>query len=206
METRLDPPMERALTLAWEAYCAGSFPVGCVIADADGAVVAEGRNRVGDAEAPPGRMRSTAIAHAEIDALSQLPMGDYSQFTLYSSLEPCLLCRSATLLSRIGTVRFLADDRLWDGLDRLPELNEQIERTHPEWDGPGVGAAALFAGVLPMAVQLLFSKNPDTIERCERAMPERVAAARRLIAQDRWPSRDLDLYAAIEFVRPVFAP
>ena len=206
METPLDSPMERALTLAWEAYCAGSFPVGCVIADGHGIIVAEGRNRVGDADAPPGRMRSTAIAHAEIDALSQLPMGDYSQFVLYTSLEPCLLCRSATLLSGIGTVRFLAADGLWDGLHRLPELNEHIERTHPQWDGPGVGAAAVFAGVLPMAVQLLFSKNPGTIARCERAMPERVAAARRLIAQDRWPSRDLDLYAAIEFVRPVFTP
>ena len=203
METRLDPPMERALTLAWEAYCAGSFPVGCVIADANGVIVAEGRNRVGDAEAPPGRVRSTAIAHAEIDALSQLPMGDYSQFVLYTSLEPCLLCRSATVLSHIGTVRFLADDPLWDGLHRLTDLNEQIEQMHPTWDGPGVGAAAAFAGVLPMAVQLLFSRNPGTIARCERAMPGRVAAARRLIEQDRWPSRDLDLYAAIEYLRPI---
>ncbi len=101
-------------------------------------------------------------------------------------------------------MRFLADDGLWHGLHRLTELNEQIERTHPAWDGPGQGAAAMFAGVLPMAVQMLFSRNQDTIARCELAMPERVAAARRLIEQDRWPSRDLDLYAAIEFVRPVF--
>jgi tRNA(Arg) A34 adenosine deaminase TadA len=205
MDDRLDPPMERALTLAWEAYCAGSFPVGCVITDGSGTIVAEGRNRVGDTDAPPGRMRSTAIAHAEIDALSQLPMGDHSRSVLHTSLEPCLLCRSATVLSRIGTVRFLADDPLWEGLHRLTELNEQIEHTHPSWQGPGVGDAAVFAGVLPMAVQLLFSRNPDTIARCERAMPDRVAAARRLIAQDRWPSRDLGLYDAIEFVRPVFA-
>jgi tRNA(Arg) A34 adenosine deaminase TadA len=198
--------MERALTLAWEAYRAGSFPVGCVITDPAGVIVAEGRNRVGDAEAPPGRVRSTALAHAEIDALSQLPMGDYSQYVLHTSLEPCLLCRSAAVLSHIGAVRFLADDGLWAGLDRLLELNEQIEQTHPTWDGPGVGAAAAFAGVLPMAVQLLFSRNPDTVARCERAMPERVAAARRLIEQDRWPSRDLDLYEAIEFVRPVLSP
>ncbi len=195
--------MERALTLAWEAYCSGSFPVGCVITDATGAIVAEGRNRIGDADAPPGRVRSTAIAHAEIDALSQLPMGDYTDHVLHTSLEPCLLCRSATLLSRIGTVRFLAHDGLWTGLDRLLELNEQIEQTHPAWEGPGDGVAAAFAGVLPMAVQVLFSRNADTIERCERAMPERVAAARRLIEQDRWPSRDLGLYEAIEFVRPL---
>lgn len=204
MDDVLDPPMERALTLAWEAYCAGSFPVGCVISDGAGTIVAEGRNRVGDADAPPGRVRSTAIAHAEIDALSQLPLGDYSGFVLHTSLEPCLLCRSASVMSRIGTVRFLAEDGLWRGLHRLTELSEQIERTHPMWDGPGRGAAAMFAGVLPMAVQMLFSNNPDTIARCELAMPDRVAAARRLIEQDRWPSRDLGLYEAIEYVRPVF--
>ena len=106
----LEPPMERALELAWEAYCAGSFPVGCVIADGDGTVVAEGRNRIGDATAPAGRVHATSLAHAEIDALSQLRAGRYGDHVLYTSVEPCLLCRSAAVMSHIGEVRFLAAD------------------------------------------------------------------------------------------------
>ena len=34
------------LSLAWEAYGAGTIPVGAALVDAEGAVVAEGRNRV----------------------------------------------------------------------------------------------------------------------------------------------------------------
>jgi tRNA(Arg) A34 adenosine deaminase TadA len=66
--------MRRALELAWDSYCAGSFPVGAVITDPAGTIVVEGRNRAGEADAPAGRMRNASIAHAEVDALSQLPM------------------------------------------------------------------------------------------------------------------------------------
>ena len=35
-----------ALVLAWEAYGAGAIPVGAVITDADGLLLAAGRNRI----------------------------------------------------------------------------------------------------------------------------------------------------------------
>lgn len=195
--------MERALELAWEAYCAGSFPVGCVIADGDGVIVAEGRNRIGDSTAPPGRVFSTSLAHAEIDALSQLPAGRYPHHVLHTSVEPCLLCRSASVMSHIGEVRYLAADPLWVGLDRLTEINEHVGAVHPRWTGPGTGLAAAFAFVLPLAVLLVFSSNPGTIERYERYDPDLLARARRLVDEDRWPSRDLTLRQAIEHVRPI---
>ena len=53
--------MREALALAREAYEAGEVPVGCVIADAGGAIIGRGRNRrqeLGD-----------ATAHAEIEAI-----------------------------------------------------------------------------------------------------------------------------------------
>ena len=47
----LDEPWHAALELAWEAYLAGTIPVGSVVADADGRIVARGRNRIFE---PPG--------------------------------------------------------------------------------------------------------------------------------------------------------
>ena len=37
-----------------------------------------------------------------INALSQLPAGRYPDHVLHTSVEPCLLCRSATLPGTIG--------------------------------------------------------------------------------------------------------
>jgi tRNA(Arg) A34 adenosine deaminase TadA len=82
MDGGLTAPMRRALELAWDAFRAGSLPVGAVLTDGNGVVVAEGRNRIGEGVAPPGRLRGTGIAHAEMDVLAQLPMGDYSDHTL----------------------------------------------------------------------------------------------------------------------------
>lgn len=64
-------PMRRALELAWDAYCAGSFPVGAVLTDPDGVIVAEGRNHAGESTAPDGLMRGTVIAHAEMSVLAR---------------------------------------------------------------------------------------------------------------------------------------
>lgn len=47
----LDERWRAVLELAWEAYLAGTIPVGAVVADADGRVVARGRNRIFE---PPG--------------------------------------------------------------------------------------------------------------------------------------------------------
>jgi hypothetical protein len=50
---------------------ADTIPVGAAVAGADGSVVACGRNRIFD---PPGRgLSGSRLAHAEVDALAQLP-------------------------------------------------------------------------------------------------------------------------------------
>ena len=63
-------PWQAALQLAWEAHGTGNIGVGAVLTDPAGAIIATGRNRVFDADAPPGRLRSTWLAHAEMDALA----------------------------------------------------------------------------------------------------------------------------------------
>ena len=55
--------MRMAISLAEEAAAAGEVPVGCVIADAEGRVIGRGRNRREE--------QGSAVAHAEIEAISE---------------------------------------------------------------------------------------------------------------------------------------
>ena len=190
--------MGRAVELAWESFRAGSFPVGAVLVDGRGEVVAEGRNRMGEGEAPAGRMRSTGIAHAEMDVLAQLPMGDYPDHTLFTSLEPCLLCRAALTMTHVGTVRFLAGDSLCEGLDQLRDINAHASRRYPVMEGPGDGIVAAFAGALPMAVLLLFNPTGTTADHYRLFDPVVFARAQRIVAENRWPSKALDVQGAVE--------
>lgn len=94
--------MQLALKLAREAAADGESPVGCVIVDADGIVVGEGRNR-------RERMRS-ATAHAEIEAINEacLNIGDWrlDGCSMYVTLEPCPMCVGAIIMSRIGSLYY----------------------------------------------------------------------------------------------------
>jgi tRNA(adenine34) deaminase len=73
--TPIPTPWRLPFELAWEAFRAGSRPVGAVLVDATGRPVATGRNRSQEPAGPPGQLAGTAIAHAEINALAQLPAG-----------------------------------------------------------------------------------------------------------------------------------
>lgn len=198
-------PRLRCVELAWEAYRAGSFPVGAVIVDANGATVAEGRNRIGESEAPPGRLRQNGLAHAEMDALAQLPWGtSYREHTLYTSLEPCVLCRSATVMVGIGHVVYLGADPFCHGLDQMIEINSHIKRNHPRWTGPEQTREAHFSAVLAMAV-VVFSNGGDNpiLDEYDASTPKLMAAARRMVADGLWPSKRLELADAIALLTPV---
>jgi len=104
--------MTAALDLARQALDAGEFPVGCVIADGT-AVVAIGR-RTGTAGGP-----GNEIDHAEINALRQLhlqmPDIDRSTLTLYGTMEPCLMCFAAIILSGIVRIVYAYEDVMGGG-------------------------------------------------------------------------------------------
>jgi len=133
----------RPLELAWEAFVNGSIPVGCVITDAAGSIVAEGRNR--SAEAAGNGLAGTSVAHAEMVALSLLTPGEYGNHTIWSTLEPCFMCTGAIFHSHIGTARFAAPDPLVAGVEALPSLNPWVAKRWPTRHGPrddGVGRLA----------------------------------------------------------------
>ncbi len=98
--------MKRALELAAEAYEQDEVPVGCVIADSQGNIVAEGKNM--------RESLSDATAHAEIvairEASKKLDRIILDDCTIFVTLEPCPMCAGAIINSRIGRVVYGAKE------------------------------------------------------------------------------------------------
>jgi tRNA(Arg) A34 adenosine deaminase TadA len=146
----LDEPWRASLELAWEAFRAGTIPVGSVVVAADGGIVARGRNRIFDQ--PGVGLAGSRLGHAEVDALSQLSASDrYRDHVLYSTLEPCLLCTAATLLSTVGRIEYAANDPFGGG------CSGAIDTAHWRRSAPEIGAPlGGWPGRLSAALQSAF--------------------------------------------------
>lgn len=98
--------MQRSLELAEIAAEAGEVPVGAVIIDAGGNLIAEGQNRK-ERDFDP-------TAHAEIIAIRAaskiLQKRHLNQCTLYVTLEPCPMCAGAIAHARLGKLVYGVDD------------------------------------------------------------------------------------------------
>ncbi len=122
--------MEQALAHAKNAYAAGEFPVGCVIADKN-SVVASGA-RTGSLSQSPNE-----LDHAEINALRQLyeqsGASDRSELSIYCTMEPCLMCFAAIVLSGIQRIVYAYEDIMGGGtqcpLNKLPSLYRRSSMT-----------------------------------------------------------------------------
>lgn len=105
--SKWDSVMLEALALARLARSeSGDVPVGAVLVDPDGTVVAVGKNE--------RELTGDPTAHAEVVAIraaaSLSANWRLSDLTLVVTLEPCAMCAGAIQSSRIGRVVFGA----WD--------------------------------------------------------------------------------------------
>lgn len=126
--------MRKAIKLAFEAEGQKNLPIGAVIR-LDGEIIAEGKNAIWFPEFSLHR-------HAEIEALRNVPDDLWQQhardMTLYTTLEPCLMCMGAILLHRIGRVIYGSSDD-YGGAGTVighmpPYFEKQLFKT--EWIGP----------------------------------------------------------------------
>lgn len=110
--------MALALAEARAAAARGEVPVGAVVVDADGTVLARAGNRT-EADNDPS-------AHAEILALRaaaaakgapRLPECD-----LYVTLEPCTMCAAAISFARIRRLYFGAGDPKMGAVEHGPRF------------------------------------------------------------------------------------
>ncbi len=82
---------------AKKGYDEGGLPIGSVLVDAKGAIVARGHNQRVQTGDP--------TAHAEVVCLRNAGRRrDWPELTLVSSLSPCIMCTGTTLLYRIPRV------------------------------------------------------------------------------------------------------
>lgn len=138
-------PMEIALAEARAAAARGEVPVGAVVTDAAGRVLARAGNEV--------EARRDPTAHAEMLALraaaQALGTKVLPEATLHVTLEPCAMCAQAISLFRVKRLVFAAYDPKGGAVEHGPRLFGQPTCHHaPEVVG-GVReseAAALLRG------------------------------------------------------------
>jgi len=110
--------MEIALEEARAAAARGEVPVGAVITDATGAVLARAGNQVEALKDPS--------AHAEMLALRAAAAERGQKFladaTLWVTLEPCPMCAQAISLFRIKRLVFGAYDPKGGGVEHGPRI------------------------------------------------------------------------------------
>jgi tRNA(adenine34) deaminase len=177
----LEPAWHEALQLAWQAYGAGTIPVGAIVTDSDGTVLVRARNRIFESSAPRGQIFGSRVAHAEINALVQLGLERrYEDCTLWTTLEPCSQCIGAAWLSTLGTVRFAATD-VYAGaskmIERQIEAADSFRRNPMAVEGPLEGPAAIFAELLHAELFLREQPGSEVSNAYRERRPELVTLA-----------------------------
>ena len=98
--------MHEALKEAKLALDAGEIPIGAVIVH-NGAIVGRGRAR--------HRERQSEIAHAEMNALLECEQYCHAfandDGVLYTTVEPCVMCLGAAVMSDLNHIVFALPDR-----------------------------------------------------------------------------------------------
>ena len=127
----------------WQACLEGTTRVGGVFVDPAGRVVAAGRNaRYAGAGGP---LTGSHIAHAEVLALAQMSSErNYPGHALYTTLEPCVLCVGAAVMSNIGHVHFAGADP-YGGAAAIGATNAHLRRGLTAFSGPRPDALGAFA-------------------------------------------------------------
>ena len=123
--------MQIALDAALTAGSLGEVPIGACLIDEDNNLIASGFNRT--------ITDSDPTAHAEILVLRQAAakIGNYrlTGTTLYTTIEPCVMCAGALVNARIKRLVYGAPDERFGAVETLfrlcdhEALNHRIEIT-----------------------------------------------------------------------------
>jgi len=120
--------LQQAIELSKESIKQGGFPVGAIIVK-DGVIIAEGLSN--------GKNNKDATSHAEIEAIrnasQKLDTRDLFDCEIYSSMEPCLMCFSASYWAKIKKIVYaVGKDKLskqhYEGLHSLKDINSKNNR------------------------------------------------------------------------------
>ena len=106
--------MREALQTARDGMADGEAPIGCVLADGSGQIIARGYNRMNASQ--------NKTAHAEIvtfaNAAGKVPL-DARDLILVSTLEPCVMCTGAAMEAAIDTIVYALKAPMDSGTSRV---------------------------------------------------------------------------------------
>lgn len=127
--------MERALEEARAAAERGEVPVGAVLVNPEGQVVATAGNRT--------RERADPSAHAEMlvirEAAAKLGSERLIDHDLYVTLEPCPMCAAVISYARIRRLYYGAADPKSGGVEHGPRVFSHATCHHRPALYPGLG-------------------------------------------------------------------
>lgn len=118
--------MRLAIAEAEKARDSEEVPIGAIVVDAAGEVLAAASNRT--------IIDSDPTAHAEILAIRSAArnIGNYrlTGCTLYTTVEPCVMCAGALVNARIARLVFGAHDERFGGVETKFRLCDSDELNH----------------------------------------------------------------------------
>ena len=123
--------MRLALTAAYRGAQLGEVPIGACIVDAEGQVIGATSNRTIIDNDPTGHAEIRVIRRAaEVSKNYRL-----TGMTVYSTIEPCVMCAGALVNARIKRLVFGAHDERFGAVESVfrvcdsEKLNHRIEIT-----------------------------------------------------------------------------
>lgn len=130
--------MLRALRLAGRAARAGEVPVGALVVDEDGRVLAEAHNETETLHDPTAHAEVLALRRAAAAAGNHRLGGS----VLVVTLEPCLMCTGAIREARVSGVVFGASDARAGAVCSCLEGLDYASAGSAPWSYGGVEAEA----------------------------------------------------------------
>jgi tRNA(Arg) A34 adenosine deaminase TadA len=144
--------MNMALQQAKAAKDLGEIPVGAILVDTKGKVIAQGHNLTIANHDP--------TAHAEInvirEACKKLKTERLKDFSIYVTLEPCPMCAASISFAHIKQVYYGAYDPKGGGIDHGPYLYNQETCLHK----PDVSAGILEEECSQLLKDFFIKKRP----------------------------------------------
>jgi len=139
--------LDAAIEQAEKGWYEGGIPIGSVLLDADGMIVARGHNQRVQLNDP--------TAHAEVDCIRKAGRRrDWRHLTLVSTLSPCPMCSGTAILFKIPRV-IIGENRTFLGAEewmqrqgihlqvvddsRCIALMERLQREKPDLWAEDIG-------------------------------------------------------------------
>ena len=126
MRLNLPAPLQIAFEEAEAAAARGEVPVGAVVADKGGTIIARAGNRTLELKDP--------TAHAELLAIRRaaelLGSERLTDCDLFVTLEPCAMCAAAISFARIRRLYFAASDEKMGAVEHGPRFYSQATCHH----------------------------------------------------------------------------